>query len=85
MSHNKIEDPTFDVIMTLGYLICRFVTCINSLSGTICLIIEKLDLLRRCSRDFIGEMYEDCLEKRGKLFITDWTKVKQKLQKMYLP
>jgi len=50
------------------------------LSGTTCLIIEKLDLLR-CSRDFIGEMYEDCLEKRGKLCITDWTKVKQKLQK----
>jgi hypothetical protein len=28
---------------------------------------------------------EDCLETRGKLHITDWIKMKQKLQEKYLP
>jgi disulfide oxidoreductase YuzD len=28
---------------------------------------------------------EDCLEMRSKPFITDWTKMKQKLQEKYLP
>jgi hypothetical protein len=27
----------------------------------------------------------DCLETRGKLLITDWIKMKQKLQEKYLP